>query len=170
MNIKETVRWNVRYLLDNAANGDRPMVWAVDHLNKSQGQISQLLGINPSKNIGKTMAMEIAEYFAVSEGWLYEPHPDLWVRIKYQPWRRRLPRMDKIKGPPASTEPLTFEEKRWLDFYRKLPPHLRVTTEQVISYCLTIIETEMQHSMKQKPKRRRFYDTIEVPNKFDRTG
>jgi hypothetical protein len=48
-----------------------------NRLEKSQSQISQLIGSKPIKNIGSLIAREVDRSFGKPEGWLDQIHPEL---------------------------------------------------------------------------------------------
>jgi SOS-response transcriptional repressor LexA len=74
MNVKCVRRENLRALA-KAVGGITALA---NRLGKSQGQISHLIGLNPTKNIGDKLAAEIEQAFNKPPGWLdwrQEPFP-----------------------------------------------------------------------------------------------
>jgi len=45
-----------------------------NRLDKTQGQISHLIGSNPIKNIGSRIAREVDNVFGLPEGWMDQDH------------------------------------------------------------------------------------------------
>lgn len=80
MNVKSTRRENLR-LLAQAVGGITSLA---NRLNKSQGQISHLIGLNPTKNIGDKLAAEIEQAFNKPPGWLDWQQQNLSVELDRQ--------------------------------------------------------------------------------------
>ena len=73
MNVKQIRRENMRALA-RTIGGITPLS---DLLNKSQSQISHLIGINPIKNIGDRIAAEVEKAFNKESGWLDQQHYEI---------------------------------------------------------------------------------------------
>ncbi len=74
MNVKSVRRENLRALA-KAVGGITALA---NRLGKSQGQVSHLIGLKPTKNIGDKLAAEIEQAFNKPPGWLdwrQEPFP-----------------------------------------------------------------------------------------------
>lgn len=70
MNVKDFRRRNLRALA-RAVGG---VTKIAERLEKSQSQISHLIGTNPVKNIGDKLAAHIERVFNKPYGWLDQPH------------------------------------------------------------------------------------------------
>jgi SOS-response transcriptional repressor LexA len=70
MNVKHTRRENMR-ALSRSIGGISALA---KRLNKSQSQISQLIGITPAKNIGDKIAAQVEKSFNKPLGWLDKDH------------------------------------------------------------------------------------------------
>jgi transcriptional regulator with XRE-family HTH domain len=70
----EIARTNARILM-----ADSTAKTFCDRVGMSESQVSQLLGKNPSKNIGPTLARRIEQAFGKPRGWLDIPHVDVAV-------------------------------------------------------------------------------------------
>lgn len=81
-----------------------------DRLDKSQSRISQLIGINPIKNIGSRTAREVERKFKKSEGWMDQLHPDLYVDLM---------QTDEQGIKDQQAEYLSPDERALLDKYRQ---------------------------------------------------
>lgn len=83
----DTIRlWNARYLADQLGS----IVAFGSAIGKSQGQAGNLIGKNPVRNIGNSIAREIEEAFKKTNGWIDHAHPDLWAAIKNKEWKAAL--------------------------------------------------------------------------------
>jgi len=70
----DEIRLENARILQAEAGGQKVMIEA---LGKNQSQVSQLMGSNPIKPIGKSIAREIEAAFNKPKGWLDAPHsPD----------------------------------------------------------------------------------------------
>lgn len=74
MDINEIRRKNAHYLSESVGG----ITAFADKLDKSQPQISHLIGDKPIKNIGPKIARQIEKAFNKAHGWLDHPHPELW--------------------------------------------------------------------------------------------
>lgn len=63
---------NARILRDSAGGNT---AFAI-RINREPTQVSRLIGINPTKKIGSTMARHIEECFELVTGWLDQEHPE----------------------------------------------------------------------------------------------
>lgn len=70
MNVKHTRRENMRALARSIGG----ISALAKRLNKSQSQISQLIGITPAKNIGDKIAAQVEKSFNKPLGWLDKDH------------------------------------------------------------------------------------------------
>lgn len=73
MNSKDIRRENLRALAKSIGG----ITALAKLLNKSQSQISHLIGANPIKNIGDRLAGQIEKVFNKTHGWLDHEHPEL---------------------------------------------------------------------------------------------
>lgn len=73
MNSKDIRRENLRALAKSIGG----ITKLAQTLNKSQSQISHLIGQNPIKNVGDRLAAQIEKVFNKSHGWLDHEHPEL---------------------------------------------------------------------------------------------
>lgn len=73
MNVKEIRRKNLRALARTVGG----VTQLAERLEKSQSQISHLIGTNPVKNIGDRFAAEVEKIFNKPTGWLDQNHPGI---------------------------------------------------------------------------------------------
>lgn len=100
MDTNEIRRKNAHYLSELTGG----ITAFAEKLDKSQPQISHLIGDKPVKNIGAKIARQIEAAFNKPHGWLDHPHPELWP--------------DTITGlhqKPANVEPVVPSQ------YTKIP-------------------------------------------------
>ncbi len=74
MDTNEIRRRNAHYLSETVGG----ITAFADKLDKSQPQISHLIGDKPIKNIGAKIARQIEAAFNKGHGWLDHPHPEHW--------------------------------------------------------------------------------------------
>lgn len=77
MNIKLTRRENLRILAKSVGGITR----LADRLNKTQSQISHLIGNKPIKNIGDKIATQVEEAFNKPSGWLDRQHQSIEKKL-----------------------------------------------------------------------------------------
>lgn len=73
MDICDIRRTNARLLMDGFKN----LSAFSDKIDRTPAYVSRIVGANPTKNIGHSMARHIESAFSKTRGWLDNPHNDI---------------------------------------------------------------------------------------------
>jgi len=103
----EEVRvWNMRFLAEELGGVSK----FAEKLERSQSQISQLIGKNPNKTVERRLARIVEQKCRRPSGWLDAPHVTDWLKIERTDWRAGLRRSLLQYGISIDAAPTRNEE------------------------------------------------------------